>query len=271
MHRLKKPEEIEIESEKRQEFKFGKLVKGAIKAFHGSPHDFKKFDIEKMGTGEGFQVFGKGLYFTDTEKVAQTYKKNKNGKIYKVKLNVSEDDLIDYDKSIGSQSKNHQNSLSKIIDDLEVEDLIYFRNSSSIDTDDWIDISRYYDKDNDMFREAIKDVILEEGNNVKDFLKIVNEIKGAGKAEEFLKSYNIQGIKYKDGLTRAAKEGTPVSKNYVIFDPRVIEISKKYGVAIPVAGAMLKEYDKGKRQNLKDGGFSNEKEYDKRLEEYQKL
>jgi hypothetical protein len=267
---VKKPEEIEIESEKRQEFKFGKLVKGAIKAFHGSPHDFKKFDIEKMGTGEGFQVFGKGLYFTDTEKVAQTYKKNKNGKIYKVKLNVSEDDLIDYDKSIGSQSKNHQNSLSKIIDDLEVEDLIYFRNSSSIDTDDWIDISRYYDKDNDMFREAIKDVILEEGNNVKDFLKIVNEIKGAGKAEEFLKSYNIQGIKYKDGLTRAAKEGTPVSKNYVIFDPRVIEISKKYGVAIPVAGAMLKEYDKGKRQNLKDGGFSNEKEYDKRLEEYQK-
>ncbi len=251
---VKKPEEIEIESEKRQEFKFGKLVKGAIKAFHGSPHDFKKFDIEKMGTGEGFQVFGKGLYFTDTEKVAQTYKKNKDGKIYKVKLNVSEDDLIDYDKSIGSQSKNHQKSLSKIIDDLEVEDLIYFRNSSSIDTDDWIDISRYYDKDNDMFREAIKDVILEEGNNVKDFLKIVNEIKGAGKAEEFLKSYNIQGIKYKDGLTRAAKEGTPVSKNYVIFDPRVIEISKKYGVAIPVAGAMLKEYDKEPRQELDSGG-----------------
>ena len=80
---VKKPEEIEIESEKRQEFKFGKLVKGAIKAFHGSPHDFKKFDIEKMGTGEGFQVFGKGLYFTDTEKVAQTYKKNKDGKSLK--------------------------------------------------------------------------------------------------------------------------------------------------------------------------------------------
>lgn len=247
---VKKPEEIE--TEERQEFKLGKLVKG-IKAFHGSPHDFDKFDIEKMGTGEGFQVFGKGLYFTDTEKVAQTYKKNKDGKIYKVKLNVEEDELIDYDKTIGNQSTSHQESLNKIIDDLEVEDLVYFRNSSSIDTDDWIEISKYYDKDNDMFREAIRDVILDEGNKVKDFLKIINEIKGVGKAEEFLKSYNIQGIKYKDGLTRAAKEGTPVSKNYVIFDPRVIEISKKYGVAIPVAGAMLKQYDEGERQKLYRG------------------
>jgi uncharacterized coiled-coil protein SlyX len=243
----------EVETEERQEFKFGKLVQKAIKAFHGSPHDFDKFDIEKMGTGEGFQVFGKGLYFTDTEKVAQTYKKNKDGKIYKVKLNVKEDDLIDYDKNIGNQSASHQESLNKIIDDLKVEDLVYFRNSSNIDTDDWIDISKYYDKDNDMFREAIRDVILDEGNKVKDFLKIINEIKGVGKAEEFLKSYNIQGIKYKDGLTRAAKKGTPVSKNYVIFDPRVIEISKKYGVAIPVAGAMLKEYDTGERQKLYHG------------------
>lgn len=35
----------------------------AIKASHGSPHKFKKFDLEHLGTGEGAQMYGHGLYF----------------------------------------------------------------------------------------------------------------------------------------------------------------------------------------------------------------
>jgi hypothetical protein len=31
---------------------------GAIKAFHSSLHDFAKFDINKLGTGEGAQAYG---------------------------------------------------------------------------------------------------------------------------------------------------------------------------------------------------------------------
>ena len=133
--------------------------------------------------------------------------------------------------------------MDKIIDDLSPEDLIYFRNSSSIDTDDWINISKYYDKDENMFRESIKDVILDEDNNIKDFLKIINDIKGSGKVEKFLENYNIKGLKYKDSSSRAVREGAPTSQNYVVFDPRIIEISKKYGIAIPVAGAVLKELE----------------------------
>src|SRR5215471_5241978 len=32
-----------------------------IKAFHGSPHDFDKFSMAKIGTGEGAQAYGHGL------------------------------------------------------------------------------------------------------------------------------------------------------------------------------------------------------------------
>jgi hypothetical protein len=45
-----------------------------IKAYHGSPHDFERFDISKIGTGEGAQAFGHGLYFAENEGVARSYK-----------------------------------------------------------------------------------------------------------------------------------------------------------------------------------------------------
>ena len=46
---------------------------GAI-VWHGSPHKFDKFDSSKIGTGEGAQAYGHGLYLADSPKVAQTYR-----------------------------------------------------------------------------------------------------------------------------------------------------------------------------------------------------
>lgn len=43
-------------------------------AWHGSPHRFDKFSSEKIGTGEGAQSYGYGLYFTDTEDIARHYR-----------------------------------------------------------------------------------------------------------------------------------------------------------------------------------------------------
>ena len=45
-----------------------------IRAYHGSPHDFDQFDLSKIGTGEGAQAFGHGLYFADNEGVAKSYR-----------------------------------------------------------------------------------------------------------------------------------------------------------------------------------------------------
>lgn len=45
-----------------------------IDAYHGSPHDFDEFDIGKLGTGEGAQSYGHGLYFAGNEGVAKHYR-----------------------------------------------------------------------------------------------------------------------------------------------------------------------------------------------------
>jgi len=45
-----------------------------ITAYHGSPHDFEQFDTSKIGTGEGAQVYGHGLYFAGNENVARNYR-----------------------------------------------------------------------------------------------------------------------------------------------------------------------------------------------------
>ena len=49
-------------------------VQRGIRAFHGSPHNFPQFDINKIGTGEGNQVYGHGLYFAEHEPVALKYR-----------------------------------------------------------------------------------------------------------------------------------------------------------------------------------------------------
>ena len=46
---------------------------GVIKAYHGSPHRFSKFSMDKIGTGEGAQAYGHGLYFAESPDVAAGY------------------------------------------------------------------------------------------------------------------------------------------------------------------------------------------------------
>jgi hypothetical protein len=46
---------------------------GAI-VYHGSPHKFDKFDSSKIGTGEGVQAYGHGLYLADDPAIASHYR-----------------------------------------------------------------------------------------------------------------------------------------------------------------------------------------------------
>jgi hypothetical protein len=43
-------------------------------AYHGSPHLFDKFSLQKIGTGEGAQSYGWGLYFAGNKEVAEYYR-----------------------------------------------------------------------------------------------------------------------------------------------------------------------------------------------------
>lgn len=46
----------------------------ALDVFHGSPHRFTKLDSSKIGTGEGAQRYGYGLYFAENPNVAKGYR-----------------------------------------------------------------------------------------------------------------------------------------------------------------------------------------------------
>jgi GGDEF domain-containing protein/translation initiation factor 1 (eIF-1/SUI1) len=43
-------------------------------AWHGSPHDFDAFKTSQIGTGEGAQAYGHGLYFTENKQIAEFYR-----------------------------------------------------------------------------------------------------------------------------------------------------------------------------------------------------
>lgn len=47
--------------------------RGEVNVWHGSPHFWTKADMSKIGTGEGAQAFGWGLYFTSEKKIANHY------------------------------------------------------------------------------------------------------------------------------------------------------------------------------------------------------
>ncbi|ANZ44239.1 hypothetical protein [Cloacibacillus porcorum] len=49
--------------------------------WHGSPHKFDKFGLEHIGSGEGAQAFGWGLYFADNKEVSEWYRKKLSKKM----------------------------------------------------------------------------------------------------------------------------------------------------------------------------------------------
>ena len=47
-----------------------------LEAYHGTPHKIQgQFDINKVGTGEGAQAYGHGMYFAENPAVAKEYQK----------------------------------------------------------------------------------------------------------------------------------------------------------------------------------------------------
>jgi hypothetical protein len=51
----------------------GGLLMAAPIAYHGSPYMFDKFDISKLGTGEGSQAYGHGMYFAENMPTARQF------------------------------------------------------------------------------------------------------------------------------------------------------------------------------------------------------
>jgi hypothetical protein len=281
----------------------GKKVRSALRgidAWHGSPYGFENFSMDKMGTGEGAQAYGHGLYFAESPDVAGNYAtltagnwRNLNqspdtlfrgnrvefndlgnpigtprelntffarvgrlgnkddaiaeaknalhgleksgifadvqkdlkreiesasaywddieasgasGNLYNVNLKVEPDELLDWDAPLSEQSEKVQNALGR--------------------NDKWTTGGSFYH----LKSGAIDDQLTEKSGELYDFIqshpKFNAEERNFSSGEvisSWLNSKGVSGIRYYDGFSRDAKEGT---RNYVIFDDSLIDTKR---------------------------------------------
>ena len=113
-------------------------------AWHGSPHDFDEFDLGAIGTGEGNQAHGWGLYFAKKKSVSRNYQKvlskrlgTTNPKLFKVEI-PDEKTMLDEDKYFKEQNKDIINKIVSAVNDLEIDKrkalLDYYKEHPSYNT-----------------------------------------------------------------------------------------------------------------------------------------
>ena len=88
-----------------------------IIAFHGSGADFDQFRMDKIGTGEGNQAFGYGLYFTESEDIAKFYKDTTTEVPYDYQLDGQSVSKL-YNDAINNQ--NYQ--LAEVLEQVQLHD-----------------------------------------------------------------------------------------------------------------------------------------------------
>ena len=160
-------------------------------AWHGSPHDFDTFDLGAIGTGEGNQVHGWGLYFAKDKKVSKQYKdvlsklqgSNKSS-LFKVEI-PNETELLPEQYPISGYSRYVRDSLKNGLHKMSDEQLERFTSllikyhKDSIISDKWVNkythfidmgyiISELHNKN-----KTINDINKIQKRNVNRFLKSV--------------------------------------------------------------------------------------------------
>jgi len=240
-----------------------------ITAYHGSPHDFNRFDLSKIGTGEGAQAYGHGLYFAENEGVANSYRR-KLSQGYSDGIGMAREALMltggDFEKAIahvlrgkdsyGKRWGNDPNRLpfGKLYDDavrelrLKPEGLApsghMYQVKINASPEDFLDWDLPLSQQSEKVRDTVLSMVPEndrypnslQGKDAVLSLQASQPGKFLDRSEvsPMLREAGIPGIKYLDQMSRAAGDG---SRNYVVFDDSLIEILKKYGLAGGVLGA----------------------------------
>lgn len=226
----------------------GALRGGGIRAYHGSPHDFDRFSMDKIGTGEGAQAYGHGLYFAESEDVARSYRDALSGaQPFDLKaVSPRAYELMDFDITnfagsatpdvINQEAANfitRGGAPSSWMNDetvaaLRAADLPpansghMYEVRINANPDDFLD----WDAPLSEQPEGVRSVYnAHDGTPNVTGADIYRSLAEEGDAGTWM---GAPGIKYKDGMSRGAEGGT---RNFVVFDENLIEIVRKYGIA----------------------------------------
>lgn len=149
------------------------------------------------------------------------------GKKYQVRLDVSPEELLNWDMPFDKQTPAAQRAILKTADEITLDDAM----NLGVDVFD-----APYNGDEAAALDAAKKILLDDFS-VNRFLNTWSDIRGSdGAGEELLAKNGLKGITYKADQGPTARDpsaGGP--SNYVIFDDKLINIMKKYGIVGPVA------------------------------------
>lgn len=234
---------------------------GAIRAFHGSPHDFSAFDSSKIGAGEGAQTYGSGLYFAEKESVARGYRDAVTAQLRATSA-APDNAHIEAAKSFFDSGYSGADTLTGLqqayksasVDQLESA-MREARTGGSgrmyevginADPESFLHWDKPLSEQSEKVQTAVRQSAGKLFGEVPSALEtnIASGISGAnayknwiGKddiaAAEALREAGIPGIRYLDQGSRAGGEGT---HNYVVFDDKTIEIIRKYGIPGLISG-----------------------------------
>jgi hypothetical protein len=240
---------------------------GAI-VWHGSPHKFDKFDASKIGTGEGAQAYGHGLYLAESPDVAREYqaKLSSTGGAKSLASQYGDIDggiaeatkrIEHYQKMIadgGGGDLRRANSMLSIaqknLEDLKAMKAGLPENTGAlykVDLPDehiakMLDWDKPLNRQSDFVKDALNPLIpkiratANDDNGLGGYLgKGIYEMLGDGKASpqtaQMLREQGIPGIRYLDGGSRGAGAG---SSNYVVFpgNEELLRILERNGVPL---------------------------------------
>jgi len=238
------------------------LGAGPIRAYHGSPHDFDKFDISKIGTGEGAQAYGHGLYFAENPAAAQFYrdklapgpvavagdpiKSNSLSELrarsllHSVMRDGSSDPFGETAKMIANASylKGKQKDVAlRALDRWKSQGATMNSPGKMYEVNINAHPEQFLDWDKPITQQppGVRKTFFPGGMGGVDratpvgaFYDSLKSARGGTAASASLREAGIPGIKYLDQGSRGAGAG---SSNYVLFNDKLVTILRKYGIA----------------------------------------
>lgn len=231
---------------------------GAATVWHGSPHKFDKFDSSRIGTGEGAQAYGHGLYLADRPDVAKQYQKlafSKKPDLGNIPKPMSHADYLEFnDLNFAFKDKKPLNEIQlarlqelsnkKSVYDNAIKEAVPQPNLYKVDLPDE-HIAKMLDWDKPLSQQApgvqalfddikrLQDPYIRSKTSTGEAMgELAGLLGGRAQASEHLRSKGIPGIRYLDGGSRAGGAGT---SNYVVFpgNENLLKILQRNGQDLP--------------------------------------
>lgn len=232
-----------------------------IIAYHGSPHSFDRFDISKIGTGEGAQAYGHGLYFAEAEPVAQEYRQRlaevtaapfdeigipprewNAATMFARQMDPSQPDVAarDFAQWVGRQVTpelvdafrvaKKPGNMYKVRLNVRPEDLLDW--DAAFTPEGLESFAAKFDRVNPATRQRLEDwsyVSQKRGLPMPEGSDVMQQLGGgrvsSPELSRMLNEAGILGVQYLDQASRSVGDGT---RNYVMFNDDTIDLLRKY-------------------------------------------